>query len=90
MTPALLCVVFNQAEVPYHEGDYLFSLENTQTLNPFQLMKLTEVNSDPFSCCVVLFGFGIDCSELHLNVLLMRCLVTVGFYFQIVFNITRS
>lgn len=80
MTLALLCVLFNQAEVSYQEGDYLFSLENTQTLNPFKLMKLTEVNSDLFIllCC---FCFGIDFSELHLNVLLMKCLVTVGFSF---------
>lgn len=55
MTLALLCVLFNQAEVSYHEGYYLFSLENTQTLNPFRLMKLTEVNSDLFIllCCFV-------------------------------------
>lgn len=55
MTLALLCVLFNQAEVSYQEGYYLFSLENTQTLNPFKLMKLTEVNSDLFIllCCFV-------------------------------------
>lgn len=60
----------------YQEVDFLLSLENAPMLNPLKLMKLTEVNS---FVPVVLLCFRADCSELHLNVLLMKSLVTGSF-----------
>lgn len=60
----------------YQEVDILSPLENAPILNPLKLMKLTEVNS---SIPVVLLCFRADCSELHLNVLLMKGLVTGSF-----------